>query len=166
MSYKHPTLPHGFRPLLTGLSGPLSRLLPKTIRISVMDALTCSALHRLVRPTNMASDDFCQPIPTPLDASSTRQVDRPPRVMRVTFIPYTRRIYFHIFRMVSGFEFHCPLAQMWLPHMRFLFVGPGLCLQLPSDSGSTRTPLLFSYRFPPSGSEADLHSKSPIRHHT
>ena len=41
--------------------------------------------------------------------------------------------------------------------MRFLFVGPGLCLQLPSDSGSPRTPLLFGYRFPPSGSEEDLH---------
>jgi len=27
--------------------------------------------------------------------------------------------------------------------MRFLFVGPELCLQLPSDSGSPRTPLLF-----------------------
>ncbi len=33
--------------------------------------------------------------PTPLDAGSTRQVDRPPKVMRVTFIPYTRRIYSH-----------------------------------------------------------------------
>jgi hypothetical protein len=40
--------------------------------------------------------------------------------------------------------------------MRFLFVGPGFCLQLPSDSASRRTPLLFSYRFPPSGSEEDL----------
>jgi hypothetical protein len=91
----------------------------------------------------MASADFCQPIPTPLGASSTRQVDRPPKVRRVTFIPYTRRIYFHTFRMVLGFESLSPLAQMWLPHMRFLFVGPGLCLQLPSDSGSPRTPLLF-----------------------
>jgi len=157
MSYKHPTLPHGFRPLLTGLSGPLSRLLPKTIRISIMDALTGSALHRLVRPTNMASADFSPSIPTPLDIGSTRQMERPPRVIRVTFIPYTRRIYFHIFRMVLGFEYLCPLAQMWLPHMRFLFVGPGLCLQLPSDSASRRTPLLFGYRFPPSGSEEDLH---------
>jgi hypothetical protein len=41
--------------------------------------------------------------------------------------------------------------------MRLLFVGPGLCLQLPLDSASRRTPLLFGYRFPPSGSEEDLH---------
>ena len=35
------------------------------------------------KPT-MPSDDFCQPIPAPLNAGSTRQVDRPPRVRRVT----------------------------------------------------------------------------------
>ena len=91
----------------------------------------------------MASADFCHPIPTPYDVGSTRQDDRSPRVTRVTFIPYTRRINFHTFRMVWGFESLGPLAQMWLPHMRFLFVGPGLCLQLPSESGSPQTPLLF-----------------------
>lgn len=41
----------------------------------------------------MASADFCRPIPAPLDAGSTRQIDRSPRVMRVTFLPYTRHIY-------------------------------------------------------------------------
>ena len=41
----------------------------------------------------MASADFCRSIPAPLDTGSTRQIDRPPRVMRVTFIPYTRHIY-------------------------------------------------------------------------
>ncbi len=41
--------------------------------------------------------------------------------------------------------------------MRFLSVGPGLCLRLPSDSASRRTPLPSGYRFPPSGSEEDLH---------
>lgn len=35
----------------------------------------------------------------------------------------------------------CLLARLWLPRMRFLFVGPGFCLRLPSDSGSLRTPL-------------------------
>jgi hypothetical protein len=52
----------------------------------------------------MASADFSPSIPTPFDAGSTRQMERPPRVIRVTFIPYTRRIYFHIFRMVLGFK--------------------------------------------------------------
>jgi hypothetical protein len=41
--------------------------------------------------------------------------------------------------------------------MRFLFVKPGFCLRLPSDSVSRRTPLPFGYRFPPSGPEEDLH---------
>ena len=54
---------------------------------------SCSALHWAVTPATMTSADFCQSIPTPCDAGSTRQIDRPPRVMRVTFLPYTRRIY-------------------------------------------------------------------------
>jgi hypothetical protein len=41
----------------------------------------------------MASADFCRPVPTPLDAGSTRQIGRSPRVRRVTFLPHTRRIY-------------------------------------------------------------------------
>ena len=47
--------------------------------------MTGSALRRSVRPTNMASADFCQPIPAPLDAGSTGQADRPPRAIRATF---------------------------------------------------------------------------------
>jgi len=141
-SSKHPTLPHGFRQLLTGLSGPLARLLPKTIKISIMEDLAGSALHRLVRPTNMASADFCHRLPTPLDAGSTRPVGRSPRVMRATFIPSARRVYFHTFRMVLGFESLGPLAQMWLTRMRFLFIGQDFAY-LPSDSGSPQTPLPF-----------------------
>jgi len=41
----------------------------------------------------MASADFCRSIGTFLNISSTRQIDRSPRVMRVTFLPYTRHIY-------------------------------------------------------------------------
>jgi len=54
---------------------------------------SCSVLHWAVTPASTTSADFCQSIPTPCDAGSTRQIDRPPRVMRVTFLPYTRRIY-------------------------------------------------------------------------
>ena len=36
---------------------------------------------------------------------------RLPRVIRATFTAYIRRIYVPTFRMVSGFEFHGPLAQ-------------------------------------------------------
>jgi hypothetical protein len=52
--------PHGFRPLLYGNLGPLTRLLLKTARLSIMDALTSSALHRLVTTTTSASADFCR----------------------------------------------------------------------------------------------------------
>lgn len=45
----------------------------------------------------MASADFCRPIGTPCDLPSSWQDDRPPRVRRVTFLPYTRRIYSSIF---------------------------------------------------------------------
>jgi len=89
----------GFRPLPSGLApGVSTRPSAAPVVIEVQGSCplaSCSALCRSVKPTRMASADFCQPFPTPLDASSTRQVDRPPRVMRVTFIPYTRRIYSH-----------------------------------------------------------------------
>ena len=61
----------------------------------------------------------------------------------MTFTAYIRRIYVPTFRMVSGFESFGPLAQMGPPHIRWLFVGPQFCLQLPSDSPSRWTPLLF-----------------------
>jgi hypothetical protein len=51
-----------------------------------------------------------------------RQVDRSPRVRRATFIPYTRRIYFHTFP--DGYR------------------ALGIFAPSPS-SGSPRTPLLF-----------------------
>jgi hypothetical protein len=56
-----------------------------------------------------------QPIPTPYGVSSPRQADRLPRVIRVTFTAYIRRIYVPTFRMVSGFECCGPLAQMRPP---------------------------------------------------
>ena len=40
------------------------------------------------------------------------------------------------------------LIRISQPYMRFLFVGPRVCLQIPSDSTSRWTPLLFSYVFP------------------
>ena len=40
------------------------------------------------------------------------------------------------------------LSLVAQPYMRFLFVRPEVCLQLPSDSASRRTPLLFGYTLP------------------
>jgi len=47
----------------------------------------------------------------------------------------------HLFVAVSGFVLFGKLARVRLPDMRFLFVGPGLCLRLPSDPTSPWTPL-------------------------
>jgi hypothetical protein len=43
------------------------------------------------------------------------------------------------------------------PLMRFVFLGPELCLQLPSDPDLRRQPLLFGYGFPSPGPQEDLH---------
>jgi hypothetical protein len=91
----------------------------------------------------MASADIRRPIPATFDAGSTRQSNGLPRVRRVTFVPDTCRIYGCTLRVILGFGFLGPLARMQTPHMRFLFVRPALCLQLPSDPGLLRTPLLF-----------------------
>ena len=73
--------------------------------------MTGLALYRLVRPTNMAAADFCQPVPTPLDAGSTGQIDRSLRVRRVTFtlMPAAFTPVFSV--QVSGFEDNCLLTQ-------------------------------------------------------
>jgi len=68
-----------------------------------------------VSAATTTSAAICQPIPTPYGASSPRQADRLPRVIRATFPAYTRPIYVLTFRMVSGFESCGPLAQVSPP---------------------------------------------------
>jgi len=84
------------------LQGPLARHLLRAGRNPVSRFPTGSALCRAVIPAHTASADFCRSIPTPYGAGSPRQIDRPPRVRRATFLPYTRRIYFHTFRVTIG----------------------------------------------------------------
>ena len=55
--------------------------------------------------------------------------------------------------------------------MRFLFVRSRVCLQLPSDSPSPGTPLLFGYALPTTGRVRNLHllniahaGRTPIKH--
>ena len=89
----------------------------------------------------MTSADFWALIPAPLDTDSTWQTPRSPRVMHTHLPPYARRIYVRAFRTGIG------LWRDWTPHptrpprMWFLFVEPGFCLRLPSDSTSRWTPL-------------------------
>jgi len=92
----------------------------------------------------MASADFSgrhrRSLSTALALSHRR---RSPRVSRTDFHAYARRIYFRSFRARTGLWVCLPSRPLRLPHMRFLFVRPAFCLQLPSDSASRPTPLLF-----------------------
>ena len=84
-----------------------------TLRSPAVSALSGQCLDRAGRQptTTMASADFCRPFGPPCDGRSHRQDDRPLRVRRVTFLPYTRRIYAGTVRMTLGFESICPLAH-------------------------------------------------------
>jgi hypothetical protein len=53
------------------------------------------------------------------------------------------------------------LIRLGPPYIRFLFVGPGFCLQLPSDSTSRWTPLLLAH-----ASCYRAHSSYPFSSHT
>ena len=83
------------------------------LRSPAVSALSGQCLDRAGRQptTTMASSDFCRPFSPPCDGPSHRQDDRPLRVRRVTFLPYTRRIYAATVRMTSGFESIGPLAH-------------------------------------------------------
>ena len=167
----------GFRPLPSGLAPDVSTrpsAAPVVIEIQGSCPFTsCSALCRLVRPTRMASADFCQPIPTPLDAGSTRQVGRPPRVMRATFIPYTRRIYSHTlpdgYRALKTFAcspgYDCLVCDS-CPSGREFACG---FLQIPPRDGHPCRPAIGSHHQGPkrtctSKSLLDLHSQADGAH--
>ena len=61
---------------------------------------------------------------------------------------YARRIYFRAFRAGTGLRVFWPSHPTRLPPMRFLFVGPAVCLRLPSDPASRRAPLPSTHRSP------------------
>ena len=61
---------------------------------------------------------------------------------------YARRIYFRAFRAGTGLRVLWPPHPARLPPMRFLFVGPAVCLRLPSDPALRRTPLPSTHRSP------------------
>jgi hypothetical protein len=64
-----------------------------------------------VRCGLLASAEFCPSLRTPLDVPSSKQSGRSPGVRRMTFAPYTRRIYDRQVRVPSGFRYVCPLAH-------------------------------------------------------
>ena len=58
------------------------------------------------------------------------------------------------------------IAQMRTPHMRWLFVEPALCLQLPSDPASRRRPCCSANGSHHQGPHRTLTSKSSTGHHS
>jgi len=60
-----------------------------------------------------------------------------------SFPAYVRRIYFQSFCTGIGLWVYWPPQPLWLPRMRFLFVGPAFCLRLPSDPTSPWARLPF-----------------------
>jgi len=61
----------------------------------------------------------------------------------VTFTPCACRIYTSSVRVTSGSGLVAPSPTDGVPLMRFLFVRPELCLQLPPHIASRRMQLLF-----------------------
>nr|VFK60100.1 MAG: hypothetical protein BECKTC1821F_GA0114240_10411 [Candidatus Kentron sp. TC] len=82
---------------------------------SLAHRMVQSSLVLFVRPFTlvrkgyyMASANFRSSISKPLDSRALWQRNGPPRVRRVTFLPYTRRIYFHTFRVTIGLWISLP----------------------------------------------------------
>ena len=69
---------------------------------------------------------------------------RPPRISALTFIPYICRIYISRFGQYWTLLCVASSSALILPYMRFLFVRPGFCYCLLSDSTSRWTPLTFA----------------------
>jgi len=141
-SYKRPALPREFRPLPPA-SRPSYEASAKEAQKIGSYLTNSSALRRVASSTHMASADFCQPIPSPLSDGSTWQTGRPPRVRTCDLHPiYPPHLLLHLPGDYRALDLVGSLPDV-AASMRLLFVGPGLCLQLPSDSTSRWTPLLF-----------------------
>ena len=69
---------------------------------------------------------------------------RPPRISALTFLPYICRIYTTRFGQYRTLLCLASSSTLHMPYMRFLFVRPGVCYCLLSDSTSRWTPLAFA----------------------
>ena len=94
----------------------------------------------------MASADSCPFSHTSLYGLSVLKyipnlLVRSPRVRTITFIPYTCCIYSKGFGQYRTLFCFASSSAPHKPYMQFLFIRPGFCRRLPSDSSSRRTPL-------------------------
>ena len=66
------------------------------------------------------------------------------------------------FRTAMGFQFVEQPYPSCRSLMWFLYIGPEICLHLPSDSTSRWTPLVFGYDLPAVGQSRDFHPQEYI----
>src|SRR4051812_49297612 len=127
-----------------GTSQPRLLLLPSPAKDQPPSGAPRSALHRPVTPTTTASADFCRPFPapcsvdsTPAEAGAERQTSQgKTRDFRSIHLSHLRR---HPPDDI-GLQVSLPPRPGAVASMRFLFVRPELCVQLPSDPASRRRP--------------------------
>lgn len=137
-------------PALRGRSGiPACLSAPSSvIERSVRLKLPVFGPSRRCDGATTASADFCRSITAPLDAVGPQpcgyprglhgRIDRPPGVRRVTFAPSTRRIYARPTESLRTSSLIALSSAGRSPPMRFVFLGPELCLPLPSHAASQR----------------------------
>jgi hypothetical protein len=135
--------------------------------------LTGSALCRLVRPAPMASADSSPPIPPSCNGSITKAEEEVSQGKVCHLHPiYPSHLHPSLpddYRALNLLAFlprnECPGTRLRV--MRFVYLGPGVCVPLPSDPASRRQPLRFGSWFPSSGSIEDFHLQvsAPCRAH-
>ena len=81
----------------------------------------------------------------------------PVKVLNTFFPPYVCLIYSEHSEQLLDFNLLCNLIHALKPCIKFLYVRPDVCLRLPSDSVSRRTPLSSAGHFPLLGHVWDLH---------
>ena len=106
--------------------------------------LSVSMFGPSASPPTTPSADFWRRIPVPFDTGSSWHPARSPRVLRTHLRAYACRIYATAFRASTGLHRSLPAHPAVSPHIRFLFVRPALCPQLPPDSQSPAKPLPLS----------------------
>src|SRR5574344_50737 len=79
------------------------------------------------------------------------------KVLNTFFPPYVCLIYCGRSEQLLSFVLLSRLTHDLEPYIKFLYVRPDVCLRLPSDSLSRRTPLSSAEHFPLLGRDRDLH---------
>ncbi len=162
-----PSLVSRVPPATSGL-GPLARHLLKAVGKAVRPPSTCSALHRLVRLLRLllTSAAPSRRLATPLAhlfPEAGRQTSQgKTRDLRAIYLSHLRP---HPPGDIGLRVRRPPRAGMRTPHMRFLFVRPALCLQLPSDLASRRRPGRSASGSHHQGPQRTFTSKSSAGYH-